>query len=162
MARSSSLPPLAKAFSKCSIREVKADNMQDALVEIVSAMVAKKLIAAEEEKEVLEAFLKREKLGTTAIGKGVALPHVRRPGLKEVVGVIAHSTEGIDCRALDGQLTHTICAMLTPVNPPEIHLEFMQKMVKLAADDFFTKILNQTTKLQDFVELFAEKEAEGI
>lgn len=162
MAKPPTKGPLAKAFSKCAIRDLKATTMQEALVEIVDVMVAKKVVKPGEREEVLEAFLKRETLGTTAIGKGVALPHVRRPGLSEVVGCIAHSTEGMDCRALDGQPTHTICAMLTPVNPPNIHLDFMQKMVRLAADDFFTKLLNQTRKLQDFVELFAEKEAEGI
>ena len=153
---------LGKAFSKCAIRELKASTMHDALAEIVDAMVEKKVIDATERDEVIEGLLKRETLGTTAIGKGVALPHVRRPNLAEVKGAIAHSNSGIDCRALDGQLTHTICAMLTPVNPPHIHLDFMTKMVDLAADDFFTRLLNQTRKLQDFVELFDEREAEGI
>jgi len=162
LAAKSSKSPLAKAFSKCAIPELAATNMGDALKEIVDAMVAKKVIKAGEKKEVLEGLVKRETVGTTAIGKGIALPHVRRADLSEVTGAIAHSTDGINCRALDGQLTHTICAMLTPVNPPNIHLDFMTQMVNLAADDFFTKVLNQTTKLGDFVELFEERDEERM
>ena len=147
---------MAKAFSKCVIRELTATGMQGALTEIVDEMVATKVVEAKDRDEVLEGFIKRETLGSTAIGKGVALPHMRRAELAEATGAIAHSTNGIDCRALDGQLTHTICALLTPVNPPDIHLNIMTKLVSLAADDFFTKLLNQTQKLSDFVELFEE------
>ena len=160
MARQSPSTPLAKAFRRCAVPELKAASLDAAFEEIVDAMVAKKIITPEEKGDILGGLIKREKLGTTAIGKGVALPHVRRPDISEVVGAIGHSTPGIDCRALDGNLTHTICVLLTPVNPPEIHLDFMTKMVALASDDFFTKVLNQTKTRQDFVELFEEKELE--
>lgn len=142
------------------MEELKATNIEEALKEIVAAMKSKRLITAKERDEALAGLLKREELGTTAIGKGVALPHVRRPDLKEPVGAIGHSTSGIECRALDGNLTHTICVIMTPVNPPSVHLDFMTRMVALASDDFFTKVLNQTKTLADFVELFEEREAE--
>lgn len=142
------------------MEELKATNVRDALGEIVDAMKKKRLITAKERDEVFDGLLKREKLGTTAIGKGVALPHVRRAELEQPIGAIGHSTPGIDCRALDGNLTHTICVIMTPVNPPNIHLDFMTRMVALASDDLFTKVLNQTKKLEDFVELFQEREGE--
>ena len=160
MAKLSPKTPLAKAFSYCAIEELSGSNIQEALEEIVDAMVAAKILPKKDRGEVLAGLLKREELGTTAIGKGVALPHVRRPDLKEVVGAIGHSTPGIDCRSLDGHPTHTVCVMLTPVNPVQVHLDFMTKMVGLASDDLFTKVLNQTAELADFVELFEEKEAE--
>ena len=153
--------PLAKAYSRCAVEELAATNAEDALKEIVDAMVAKRILKTDKQAEVLKGLLEREKLGTTAIGKGVALPHVRRASLKEPIGAIGHSTEGLDFRALDGGLTHTICVTMTPVNPPEIHLDFMTRMLTLTSEVMFTKLLNQTKKLGDFVELFEEREVEA-
>lgn len=162
MAKRTPKTPLAKAYSRCAVEELAASNAEEALKEIVEAMVKKRILKAGERAEVLEGLLKREKLGTTAIGKGVALPHVRRADLKEPVGAIGHSTGGINFRALDGGPTHTICVTMTPVNPPEIHLDFMTKMLTLASEVLFTKLFNQTKKLEDFVELFEERETEDV
>jgi PTS system nitrogen regulatory IIA component len=56
--------------------------------------------------KVLEVFCEREKISTTAIGEGVAIPHGKLPGIDRVVGVFARSPVGVDFASLDGEPTH--------------------------------------------------------
>jgi PTS system nitrogen regulatory IIA component len=57
-------------------------------------------------KRVLSVLMERERISTTAIGEGVAIPHGKLPGLERIYGVFARSSEGVDFNSLDGGPTH--------------------------------------------------------
>ena len=58
---------------------------------------------ADQEESVVAAILKREELGSTGIGNGVAVPHTKHPSVEKLVGTVAVSVEGVDFKSLDGE-----------------------------------------------------------
>ena len=67
-------------------------------------------------KKVLDVLLDRERISTTAIGEGVAIPHGKLAGVDRVLGVFARSPEGVDFASMDGEPTHLFFALIAPEN----------------------------------------------
>ena len=68
------------------------------------------------QKKVLDVLVAREKISTTAIGEGVAIPHGKLAGVDRVLGVFARSPEGVEFASLDGEPTHLFFALIAPEN----------------------------------------------
>src|SRR5271154_4901374 len=83
--------------------ELKADDKEGVIREIVDALLAAGKISGEEVQSIVKAILKREELGSTGIGRGVAVPHTKHPSVQRLVGTVAVSGEGIDFNSLDGE-----------------------------------------------------------
>ncbi len=86
-----------------------------------------------------QSLVERERLGTTAIGNGVALPHGRVKGLTTAVGAFATLAEEIDCDALDYKPVNIVFVLLVPENAGEEQLAFLSKL----ADGFSDKKLRE-------------------
>src|SRR5512139_2728285 len=72
---------------------------------------------------LLETLLDREKLGSTGIGEGVAIPHGKVPGLPGLMASFGRSTQGIDFRAIDGRPTHLFFTLFAPENSADAILK---------------------------------------
>jgi len=81
--------------------------------------------------DLLEKLLAREKLGTTAIGGGVAIPHCKVGGLKAPVLLLGLSRRGVDFQSLDGRATHIIFLVLSPLENPGVNLRVLASIAKL-------------------------------
>jgi len=79
-------------------------------------------------KEVLE---ERERLGSTGIGDGVAIPHGKLPGLPGLTASFARSTEGIEFESLDGRPAHIFFALFAPENSAGVHLKALARISRL-------------------------------
>ena len=102
-------------------------------------------------KKVLEMVLAREKVGSTAIGEGVAIPHGRMPGIKQVVAVFARSLQGVDFHAPDGGLTHLFFFLVAPEDSPSDYLECLARISRLLKDaGLRSKLLAGKTKEEIF------------
>ncbi|MEW5766051.1 MAG: PTS sugar transporter subunit IIA [bacterium] len=86
-------------------------------------------------KEVLEAINRREKLGTTAVGDGVALPHCRTSAIKKILAAFFRSTAGIDFEAEDGEPVHLIFLILAPDEEWESYLEVLAQIARLCKEE---------------------------
>ena len=80
-----------------------ADDKQSANHEMVDALCEAGKITREEVGGIVKAILKREELGSTGIGRGVAVPHTKHVSVQRLVGTVAVSPEGIDFNSLDGE-----------------------------------------------------------
>jgi nitrogen PTS system EIIA component len=78
-----------------------------------------------------QSLLDRERLGTTAIGHGVALPHGRLKGLQTVVGAFATLAEEIDCDAVDSKPIRLVFALLVPEDASEEHLQLLAQLAAI-------------------------------
>lgn len=87
--------------------------------------------------QLVAVLLDRERLGTTAIGEGIAIPHGKLPGLKEVVAVFGRSPRGIDCHSLDGALTQLFFLLVAPEDSAGIHLKALARVSRLLKDKAF-------------------------
>ena len=81
---------------------------------------------------LLAKLLEREGLGTTAIGGGVAIPHCKVEGLEAPVLMLGLSREGVSFRSVDGQDTHVIFLLVSPLEKPEANLQVLAAIAKLA------------------------------
>ena len=66
--------------------------------------------------------MKREELGSTGIGRGVAVPHTKHPSVDRLIGTVGVSQEGIDFQSLDGEKVHLFFLLVSPPDRPGDHL----------------------------------------
>ena len=98
-------------------------------------------------KQVMEMVQAREKVGSTAVGDGVAIPHGRMTGIKQVVAVFARSIQGVDFHAPDGALTHLFFFLVAPEDSPGDYLQCLARVSRLLKDsDLRSKLLEGHTK----------------
>jgi len=79
----------------------------------------------------------REKKATTALGKGIAMPHVRTRQAKELVGAVGLSPEGIDYGAPDDFPVHVVVAVVAPAHDDRVYLRFVKRIVEALGDEQF-------------------------
>ncbi len=96
------------------ILDLKSTKKDDVLKELVSAIG----LPEDKEKLVLEALRKRESIGSTGIGKGIAIPHTRSLVLDKVYLVVGRSKQGVDFDALDGKPVHLFFLLCAPPQDP--------------------------------------------
>ena len=94
-----------------------------------------------DKKQVIESLLKRENLGTTGIGNGVAIPHARIANLKEPILFIGVSRSGIDFSAVDGKPVYLIILFLTPLLESGMHLKILSKIGAMINNKVFIEQL---------------------
>src|SRR5262245_11770823 len=77
---------------------------------------------------LIEVRLEREKLGSTGIGEGVAIPHGKLAGLAQLSASFGVSRPGVDFEAIDGKPTHLFFALVAPENSAGIHLKALARI----------------------------------
>jgi PTS system nitrogen regulatory IIA component len=111
-----------------------------------------------DEKRVLEVLWEREKISSTAIGEGVAIPHGKLPGLEKVVGVFARSPTGVDFASLDGGPTYLFFVLLAPENAAADHLKALARISRLLKDPAFRARLMQGQSSQEIFQAIAAED----
>jgi len=86
------------------------------------------------EREVFETILQREKLGSTGVGNGIAIPHGKLQALDHIVGVFARLTRPVDFDALDDQPVDLVFLLLAPEGSGADHLKALSKVARLLRD----------------------------
>ncbi|MCG6966639.1 MAG: PTS IIA-like nitrogen regulatory protein PtsN [Chromatiaceae bacterium] len=93
---------------------------------------AARLLAANAEEpsaeQIFERLLERERLGSTGLAGGVALPHARMPGIKDSRGAFLRLAEPVEFDALDGHPVDLVFALLVPEDATEDHLQLLAKL----------------------------------
>ncbi len=108
---------------------------------------------------LVAVLLERERLGTTAIGEGIAIPHGKLPGLKDVVAVFGRSRSGIDCQSLDGALTQLFFLLVAPEDSAGVHLKALARVSRLLKDRAFRERLLQGESQDDLFRLISQEDA---
>jgi PTS system fructose-specific IIA component/PTS system nitrogen regulatory IIA component len=96
---------------------------------LVGRLVEGGLLAEGKVEDVVRALLRREGLGSTGIGEGVAIPHCKTEAVSRLVGVVGHSAAGIDWQSVDGQPARRISLVLSP---PAGAGDFLRALERLA------------------------------
>lgn len=90
-----------------------------------------------DERQVFEVLLERERLGTTGVGNGIAIPHGKLPGLKQLYGVFARLEKPIDFESIDEQPVDLIFLLLAPEGAGADHLKALARVSRLLRDSTF-------------------------
>src|SRR6516164_3033831 len=80
------------------------------------------------EKRIFETLIERERLGTTGVGSGIAIPHGRMEGVSQITGVFARLENGIDYEAVDSQPVDLVFMLLAPENAGADHLKALARV----------------------------------
>ncbi|HWP57213.1 MAG TPA: PTS sugar transporter subunit IIA [Candidatus Acidoferrales bacterium] len=107
--------------------------------------------------KLVGVLLEREKIGSTAIGEGVAIPHGKLAEIDRVRGVFGRSPEGVDFDSIDGCRTHLFFLLVAPENSPGDHLKALARISRLLQDAQFRARL---MKAESGPELFDAIKAE--
>ena len=110
---------------------LKVSSKKQALQELAARASA---LCGQNERAVFEVLLQREKLGTTAVGYGVAIPHGKLPKLTKMFGLFARLDRPIDFEALDGQPVDLIFLLLAPEGSGADHLKALARVARLLRD----------------------------
>ncbi|OPY81757.1 MAG: PTS system fructose-specific EIIABC component [Syntrophorhabdus sp. PtaU1.Bin153] len=140
----------------CVIHDLKGKTKGDVLVELVGALKNAGLV--EKEREVVEVILEREKLGSTGIGEGVAIPHGKLKGLRKIICVFGRSIGGVDFEAIDGKPVHIFFLLLAPENSASLHLKMLSRISKLLRDPSFRKKLLEPDNAHDIYRSVVEED----
>jgi PTS system nitrogen regulatory IIA component len=90
---------------------------------------------------LVEVLWERERLGSTAIGDGIAIPHGKMPGLSGVVGAFGRHPAGVDFESLDGSPTHLFFLLVAPEDSVGQHLKALARVSRLLKDRSFRERL---------------------
>ena len=110
--------------------------------------------------EYKKAILAREKLGTTAIGEGVAIPHAKNKSVNKACLAAGVSKEGIDYEAFDDSLSHLFFMIAAPDGANDTHLEVLSRLSTILMDESFRNDLMNSPSVEEFLNLIDEKEKE--
>ena len=113
------------------IPAMKVNGKKQALQEIAAKAAE---LTGQNEKAILEILLQREKLGSTGVGNGVAIPHGKLPKLGNVFGLFARLERPVDFEALDGQPVDLIFLLLAPEGAGADHLKALARVARLLRD----------------------------
>ncbi len=106
--------------------------------------------------EIFRVLMEREKLGSTGIGNGVAIPHGKIPQLSQIVSGFGRSLTGVPFDSQDGKPAHLFFVLLAPENAASLHLKALARLSRLLKDVHFrNKLLeahNEDELYQDIVE----------
>jgi len=115
------------------IGDVVATDKRSLLDEL--STLAHKLFPEIISSHVLQVLLDREKLGSTGVGNGVAIPHGKIPGLNSIVAVFGRSKKGIDFQSHDHKPVQLFFVLLAPENVVGNHLQALARLSRLLKED---------------------------
>ncbi len=126
------------------IYDLSAGSKEEAIREFAAFFVKRGKYPDED--KVFNTLYEREKLGSTGIGGGVAIPHGKLPDIGDVMGIFARSKNGIEFDSLDGKPVHLFFVLIAPESSPGKHLRAMAKISKMVKD---AKFREKLIKCQD-------------
>ncbi|WP_419907444.1 PTS IIA-like nitrogen regulatory protein PtsN [Hoeflea sp.] len=114
-------------------------NSKKQLLQELSAKAA--LVTGLSEREVFDVILQRERLGSTGVGNGIAIPHGKLTSINNIVGVFARLSEPVDFEALDDQPVDLVFLLLAPEGSGADHLKALSRIARVLRDgDMVTKL----------------------
>ncbi len=107
---------------------------------------------------VIEVLMEREKLGSTGIGDGIAIPHGKLTGLERLVVSFGRSRVGVDFDSLDGGPVHIFFLLMAPENSAGQHLKALAKISRMLKDVSFREALIKAGSSKEIYDLIVEKD----
>jgi PTS system nitrogen regulatory IIA component len=123
------------------IPAMKVNGKKQALQEIAAKAAE---LTGQNDRAILEILLQREKLGSTAVGNGVAIPHGKLAKLARVTGVFARLERPVDFEALDGQPVDLVFLLLAPEGAGADHLKALARVARLLRDPDVARKLRES------------------
>jgi len=119
------------------------------------ADLANKYIRLKNNKVLLNAILERERLGSTALGNGIAIPHAKIKNLKKPLLILGRAEEGVDFDSLDGEKTYLFFLLISPQDKVGLHLKILAKISHLIKDKFIIELLKKAKDKNEILKIIS-------
>jgi PTS system fructose-specific IIA component/PTS system nitrogen regulatory IIA component len=136
--------------------DLNADDKEGAIRELVGALVEANALQEGEKENIVKAIMKREELGSTGIGRGVAVPHTKHASVEKLVGTVGVSAPGVDFMRLDGEKVQLFFLLVSPPDRPGDHLRALENISRQLRNETFCRFLKQSKSTNDIQLLLEE------
>ena len=123
------------------VPDLKATTKEAVIREMVESLRGAGYFKGGELEDIVKAILKREQLGSTGIGRSVAIPHSKHTTADRLIGTVAISRGGVPFDSLDGELVHVFVLLISPQDRPGDHLRALENVSRSLRDDAFVRSL---------------------
>jgi len=136
--------------------DLKAENKKEALLELSELLGTSSSI---DDPKVIElALIEREKLGSTGIGKGVAIPHAKTDFAKKLTIAFGRCDKGINFNSLDNQDVQLFFVFASPLSDSSIYLKILARISRLIRSEDFRDKLLKATDAQEILNIISSEE----
>lgn len=138
--------------------KVHSQNKEDIIGELVSLLVNAGTIKDKDVSRLIQILLKRESLGSTGIGQGVAIPHGKYDGVKDLVAAFGVCKDGVPFDSLDGEPVHLFFLLIAPEDSAGPHLKALARISRLLKDKHFRDCLRNAKDEKSLVRIIREED----
>jgi fructose-specific phosphotransferase system IIA component len=138
------------------IPQLKGETKEDVINELIDLF--KNDPRVEDIEKIRTAVLEREKVMSTGVGKGFAIPHGKSNAVKEIIGAFSKVSDGIDYDSLDGNPVHLIFLLVGKDNLISTHIKLLSRISRLMNKDDFRHRLMEANSAEEIVKLFNDEE----
>jgi PTS system nitrogen regulatory IIA component len=140
------------------ISDLKAKDKKEVLEELVEAISSHEPTL--DKGSLVRVLLDRERLGSTGIGDGVAIPHGKFHGIRHPIISFGRSRRGLDFDSMDGEPAFLFFLLVAPENSASVHLETLAKIARILKSSSFRKVLMEApTKKELYQTIIQNDEA---
>lgn len=136
---------------------LKSKEKRGVLEELTDLLV--KAGEIENREEMIDALLDREKLGSTGIGEGVAIPHAKSDVVREAVAAFGRSPQGIKFDSLDGEPAYLFFLLVAPTDSTGPHLKALARISRILKDRPFREALKKAETEEEILQLIREEDS---
>ncbi len=140
------------------VPELTSNTKREVLVELARVFPADYF--SRDYDDVVNVLLEREKLGSTGIGDGIAIPHGKIVGLNNLILSFGRSIPGIDFNAMDGKPVNLFFLLMAPENSAGLHLKALAKISRMLKDVSFRRRLLEAANRDDIFSIITQKDEE--
>jgi PTS system nitrogen regulatory IIA component len=141
----------------CIIPELQSQTKRDVIYELVNALAKKDSLIDPD--TLMEILLEREKLGSTGIGEGVAIPHGKVPKINNIRLSFGRSLKGVDFEAIDGKPSHLFFLLVAPESSSGAHLKALARISRLLKDGSFRENLLSARTTDEIFNIIAQEDS---
>ncbi len=136
--------------------DLESRERDEVIRTLLDRLVAGGLMPGDLVKGVLRAILNRERLGSTAIGRGVAVPHARLEGLERILVAFGYSPDGVEFNALDGEPVRQVFLVIAPKGSADEYVGVMERITRLVQNADFRRFVSRLESADALLELVEE------
>jgi PTS system nitrogen regulatory IIA component len=140
------------------IPDLKARDKKRAIEELAEALVVRN--PSMDKDSLVRVLLEMERLGSTGIGDGVAIPHGKFHGISEPVISFGRSLKGLDFESMDGEPVYLLFLLVAPENSASIHLKALARIAKILKNGSFRKTLMEVSGRKELYQTIVQDDEE--
>ena len=139
--------------------QIAAETKEEVILELVGALVDSGSVKSDEKESIVKAIMKREELGSTGIGRGIAVPHTKHPSVDRLVATVGVSASGVEFNRLDDAKVQIFFLLVSPPDRPGDHLRALENVARQLRDSTFCRFLKQSTTPEEIWQLLDEADS---